>query len=425
MMEIRPTERNASPGEARSIPSAKAAPEGVTPFGAVMSSVQWSDGERGGARPRLAADEMFEPRTNAATRRMNALRGNARLDALREPSRTQTQQKSPASSEVVTPVDQDPALSNAGALIGNAPPVTPTEPQSLSSPAPKASAGPAAKFDEAAQSTPALSSAGKNGQETSIGDAVDAPSVALASTPIVQSNQMNSGVADSGSIARQIGRLVAEPRSAVATATKNEPSLGLARNDAQLKDARVTKGVPGEKSAESPADPAAEWPPDEATPSRFADLIRAIHVRSGDKHSSARLQLQPPRLGYMEVDVRMEGDQVRIEVRTETDEARRQVHEQAAQLKTALEAAGIEVQQLNVSVDPDWLKHRESGAPPWMHGSPHEQPTEGARRSVAPRSRDRITGEARFDFDQLEGLELADVTWSSFDRASRRIDLRV
>lgn len=202
-----------------------------------------------------------------------------------------------------------------------------------------------------------------------------------------------------------------------------DASVGLVKADNPTTTARTDRGDANSSSPQT-ADPEAADAPDDAAPTRFDELIRSIRVRAGDKLTSARLQLQPPRLGYMEVDVRMEGDQVHIDVRTETDEARRQVHEQAVQLKSALEAAGIDVQQLRVSVDPEWLQHRDQSNHAWMHGRPQDQTDAGSRHS-ANSPHGISSGAGSRDSEKWDGMEGAGDAVASISWGLSRLDLRI
>jgi flagellar hook-length control protein FliK len=85
--------------------------------------------------------------------------------------------------------------------------------------------------------------------------------------------------------------------------------------------------------------------------SKFDELVRSIRLHATPRHSSARMQLQPPELGRISVDLRVEGDQVRITVRAETGDARTLLAERADQLKAALEQHGITVQKFEVSLE--------------------------------------------------------------------------
>ena len=69
------------------------------------------------------------------------------------------------------------------------------------------------------------------------------------------------------------------------------------------------------------ADPADAEKTDESRSSMFARLVRSIRLQGGPYASSARIELDPPELGRMRIDVRVAGDEVRIGVRTESSAA--------------------------------------------------------------------------------------------------------
>ena len=89
----------------------------------------------------------------------------------------------------------------------------------------------------------------------------------------------------------------------------------------------------------------------EAGRSKFDELVRSIRLHTTPRRSSARMQLQPPELGRVSVDLHVEGDQVRIAVRAETNDARTLLAERADQLKAALEQHGITVEKFEVSLE--------------------------------------------------------------------------
>ncbi len=89
----------------------------------------------------------------------------------------------------------------------------------------------------------------------------------------------------------------------------------------------------------------------EAGRSKFDELVRSIRLHATPRRSSARMQLQPPELGRVSVDLHVEGDQVRIAVRAETNDARSLLAERADQLKAALEQHGITVEKFEVSLE--------------------------------------------------------------------------
>ena len=76
-------------------------------------------------------------------------------------------------------------------------------------------------------------------------------------------------------------------------------------------------------------------------------------MRTSPRRSSARLHLEPPALGRVLVDVRMDGSQMHIEVRAETPEAAELLRHRAGQLKSALMEQGIVVDRFEVSTTPN------------------------------------------------------------------------
>ncbi len=148
-------------------------------------------------------------------------------------------------------------------------------------------------------------------------------------------------------LARQVGELLAASRPAgqpvtegvtfAPNAATNRPSVHEAvRRPAEAKP-------PTEQTAQSPSGTA-----DSVEETPFARLVRSIRI--GERISSARLQLHPPELGRMRVDVRLTGDQLALDVRTETQAARDLVAQRAGELKLALEQHGIWVHRFDVTV---------------------------------------------------------------------------
>ncbi len=398
--------------------------DGATPFGAVMSSVRWSANAGSTPSPQLAADEMFETPVDASTRRMNALRGNEKLDVLREQSRSRPQPQADTrstESDVETAESAVPIANELAAF-----------PQSKASP--DATRSPARQSATHATSTiPADPNRTYRGMTNNAAIKIQQSSDESAPAPVIAPQATSASALPANSIpeasvnnlARQIGRELAAPRPTDGVMTRQDASATAQRLDGMPKELQANRGGSTSRSEADPTDQSPQdVPPDEPAPTRFDDLIRAIRVRAGEKSTSARLQLQPPRLGYMEVDVRLEGDQMRIEVRTETDEARRRVHEQSMQLKSALESAGIDVQQINVSVDPDWLNHRGL-AGTWMQTGSRQQGGAHAHRQHDKPEKPVPPNEVRGDFERVTGTELSSVSTLALAREVRRVDVRV
>lgn len=81
----------------------------------------------------------------------------------------------------------------------------------------------------------------------------------------------------------------------------------------------------------------------------FDQLVRSIRLSESGRQSSARLQLNPPELGRMDIEVNVVGDRARIIVKTQTDAARWLVQERASELVASLERHGIIVERMEVS----------------------------------------------------------------------------
>lgn len=90
--------------------------------------------------------------------------------------------------------------------------------------------------------------------------------------------------------------------------------------------------------------------------SLFADLVKSIRTNHGLRRSSARIRLDPPKLGRLRVDLRIQGDVVRVDVQTETDAARSLVKERAGWLREALEQQGLHVEHFEVVTDDATLR---------------------------------------------------------------------
>ena len=95
------------------------------------------------------------------------------------------------------------------------------------------------------------------------------------------------------------------------------------------------------------------------------------------------MTLEPPELGRLHVNVRVQGDLVQINVRTETSAARDLVSERAGQLTAALHQYGISVERFEITTD-------------WSGGS-----------ASAPDSHDVLDGEVSSDHEKGQEHEVA------------------
>lgn len=182
----------------------------------------------------------------------------------------------------------------------------------------------------------------------------DAPKAqeSMASPPIVGNaalTQMNP--ASAPSVAQQVGELLGgtrvgdvDPGQAASPAS----STGDARANTPAQKSPVGTRPDESRMTEAPSRRPEEVETKEA--SAFERLVRSIRLQTGLRSSSARLQLYPPELGRVRVDVRLAGEHVEIDVRTETDAARETLAYRTHELKTALEHHGIHVDRLDVAV---------------------------------------------------------------------------
>lgn len=182
----------------------------------------------------------------------------------------------------------------------------------------------------------------------------DAPKVqeSMASPPIVGNaalTQMNP--ASAPSVAQQVGELLGATRvGEVESGQAASPAstTGDARANTPAQKSPVGTRPDESRMTEAPSRRPEEVETKEA--SAFERLVRSIRLQTGLRSSSARLQLHPPELGEVRVDVRLAGEHVEIDVRTETDAARETLSHRADELKTALQHHGIHVDRLDVTV---------------------------------------------------------------------------
>ena len=155
--------------------------------------------------------------------------------------------------------------------------------------------------------------------------------------------------------AQQVGQILGGGRVAGVEALRaTAPSTGGGagprggHGDGQADAARTSRSgaSPGETKGRGEFGGASDV---ERTP--FDKLVRSIRLNRSARQSSARIQLDPPELGRLDVDVRISGDRIRIEVRTQSAQARKLVQDQAGRLTTALQQQGISVESLEVTVD--------------------------------------------------------------------------
>ena len=140
--------------------------------------------------------------------------------------------------------------------------------------------------------------------------------------------------------ARTLGRVLGAPQSTGIETGRATGAGQSAPNEGK------TAGVKPATPSQAPEKQASTR---EATAeSAFARMVRSLRTSPGSRNSSASIRLDPPRLGRMNVNVRMSGDRISIEVRTETMEARELVASRAMDLRSALEQRGLQIERFDV-----------------------------------------------------------------------------
>ena len=153
--------------------------------------------------------------------------------------------------------------------------------------------------------------------------------------------------------------------------------------------------------------------------SEFEELVRSIRLFSGPRRSTARIQLDPPELGRIRVDIRMADSKLRISVLTNSVEAKALLQERADSLCTALEHRGIHIEQFEI----DTVRDGER-----MFDSSVGQGNDETLSSFAGMRRDPAQSFASAD-QAREGIaadaEEPEAATNESDVGERRLDVRV
>lgn len=118
-------------------------------------------------------------------------------------------------------------------------------------------------------------------------------------------------------------------------------------------------------------------------------ILRSIHTRIREDQSTAILRLDPPELGKLRMQMDLRGSQLTLQVDAQTAEARRLLSENLDTLRRGLEAAGIQLERVELRVEPP------VGEATGESVSAHTQGRTGAQSDSA-RSQDESTGDESF-----------------------------
>lgn len=219
-------------------------------------------------------------------------------------------------------------------------------------------------------------------------------------------------------IAQQVGQVLAASRGGeVETARAIQPAQEATHARTQSANQKNSTSTLTKSPADSKPYSSTTQQAETTTRSEFDQLVRSIRMKPGLWQSSAKLRLDPPSLGTLNIDVRLVGKKIEIIVKTESLEAAERLSQQVAKLKSALQQQGIFIERFDVS----------------MEDTPHQtdQESESSLADAAAQNkqesnntdmRNRMTGEVADLSDPM--LETTDeVEFNAI--AERRIDIKV
>lgn len=83
--------------------------------------------------------------------------------------------------------------------------------------------------------------------------------------------------------------------------------------------------------------------------SDFDRLVRSVRLNVGATRSTARVRLEPPELGRIQIEARLDGQRVELLVRTETSAAGELLRARVAELQAALEQHGLRIERFEIN----------------------------------------------------------------------------
>jgi len=83
---------------------------------------------------------------------------------------------------------------------------------------------------------------------------------------------------------------------------------------------------------------------------KLDEITRIVSANVGTRNASVRLQLDPPSLGQMQIDVRVRQEAMTLRIQVETEAALGRIQATASQLKQALETHGLVVDRFEVQL---------------------------------------------------------------------------
>jgi hypothetical protein len=227
------------------------------------------------------------------------------------------------------------------------------------------------------------------------------------------------GVAASGSsgeqgpdLARQVGRILANSGRAESQGGRPLASLQHAGSDGREASHHKNTRQAEAKEQSSSSRTAKGKDSEEPCRSSFERLVRSIRLSRGPYWSSARLQLHPPELGRMKVELRLSGDTLQIDVLTRTNEARELLYERVAELKAALEQHGLRVERFAVNIDHRDVAGGDLGQAAQRERQGNREPGDSATAVGSARDVRTSEGEDDFDFGRFGVSQEIGLDWN-------------
>lgn len=150
----------------------------------------------------------------------------------------------------------------------------------------------------------------------------------------------------------------------------------------------------------------------EPSPTAVEQVVRVVRAQIGERQSHVRLQLQPPELGQLRIDVRITGNSVQIHIQSQTQAAHQMLQARAGELRLALESQGLNVERTQFEI-------REPSQSAQSHARHDNADTQTAARDAHPETGPRERGHADAELnaetneDPTDGIAPAGITEKS------------
>ena len=239
------------------------------------------------------------------------------------------------------------------------------------------------------------------------GNGVSTGQVSVQSANVAQ--QVNSGSAQGGTSS---GGGATTTLTTAAKAPAGAPQAGATSDFQSI--LRATEGSKGTNAAKSTAvvpQGAGGETVRIKDPESVQELARVVRSNLGSRHASMTLRLDPPELGTVRIDVRMNNQALTLHIEAQTEAGRDALQSRLSDLKQALEQHGVRVERAEVELRPPT---------PTSHGQ------DAAQQEPQQNSADRQGGESarREAFTEFNHSSAQHGSASSADESSEFVESR-